>query len=111
MEKLFIILEVAEVLGILQSTAKILASQRKFPVVRVGRLIRVSFSALRDWIEKKTELCVGNRGNTKGQLPRRSQKSKSFEYYLLAWKKIDVDEKSKYILDGHNLAVVLLKMD
>lgn len=55
MQKLLTITEVAKILRISETTAKIWASQRVFPVVKIGRLIRISPQALEDWILKKTE--------------------------------------------------------
>ncbi len=63
MEKLLTLEEVAEILGISSSTAKTWASRRKFPVVKVGRLIRISPKALQEWIERKTEIDPENENN------------------------------------------------
>jgi excisionase family DNA binding protein len=63
MERLLNIREVAKILGISESTAKTWASRRIFPVVKVGRLIRISPKSLQEWIERKTELDTEGRNN------------------------------------------------
>jgi excisionase family DNA binding protein len=50
MDTLLTVNEVAEILGISPTTAKIWASQRRFPVVKIGRLVRVTPDALEAWI-------------------------------------------------------------
>ena len=54
MDKLLTLAEVAQILGISPTTAKIWASKRKFPVVKVGRLVRVAPQALGAWIRENT---------------------------------------------------------
>lgn len=55
MEKLLDLNAVADILGISPVTAKIWASKRKFPVVKVGRLVRVAPAALDEWILENTD--------------------------------------------------------
>lgn len=54
MDNLMTLAEVAEILGISLTTAKIWAAERKFPVVKVGRLVRVAPEALKEWILENT---------------------------------------------------------
>jgi excisionase family DNA binding protein len=54
MEKLLTLEEVAEVLSISLSTAKAYASRRVFPVIKVGRLVRISALSLEEWLRKNT---------------------------------------------------------
>lgn len=79
MEKLLTIPEVAEILGISESTAKIWASQRKFPVVKVGRLSRVSPLALKDWIRRQTEPRREGTQNPELRRPYNIIKARAFE--------------------------------
>lgn len=53
--KLLNLEEVAWILGISVNTAKIWASKRIFPVIKVGRLVRVSPRSLEEWLEKNTQ--------------------------------------------------------
>ena len=55
MEKLLDLIAVAEILGISPVTAKIWASKRRFPVVKVGRLVRVAPEDLDEWIRENTD--------------------------------------------------------
>ncbi len=64
MEKLLDLKAVAAILGIAPTTAKIWASKRRFPVVKVGRLVRVAPEALDEWIRLNTyqhQPCAPNR--------------------------------------------------
>ena len=54
MDTLLTVKEVAAILNISPTTAKIWASQRRFPVVKVGRLVRVTPDALEAWIRENT---------------------------------------------------------
>jgi excisionase family DNA binding protein len=54
MDKLLTLGEVAQVLRVSLTTAKIWASKRRFPVVKVGRLVRVAPEALEEWIRENT---------------------------------------------------------
>jgi excisionase family DNA binding protein len=56
MDKLLDLAAVAELLGISPVTAKIWASKRRLPVVKVGRLVRVSAAALEAWVQENTAL-------------------------------------------------------
>lgn len=80
MQKLLTITDVAEILGISEATAKIWASKRIFPVVKIGRLIRVSPLALQDWIQKRTE---ESRGEAEDKNNQRSKTGHlSFDKYV-----------------------------
>lgn len=59
MEKLLTLSEVAEILSISKSTAKIWASKRVFPTLKIGRLIRISPQALEHWIMNKAKESKG----------------------------------------------------
>lgn len=50
MEKLLDVKEVSEKLSIKQSTLRAWIFQRRLPVIRIGRLVRIKESALADWI-------------------------------------------------------------
>lgn len=80
MEKLLIIEEVAEILGVSKVTAKIWASKRVFPVVKIGRLIRVSPQALEHWIMNKTE--EKGRGSVEKNIKRQNPGRTSFDKYF-----------------------------
>jgi excisionase family DNA binding protein len=54
MEKLLTLEEVAELLSISLSTAKVYASRRVFPVIKLGRLVRVSALSLEEWLRRNT---------------------------------------------------------
>ncbi len=83
MERLIDVKEVARILGISETTAKIWASQRKFPVVKVGRLIRISPQALEDWISRNTEAkSYELSSKMKFQKKRSSAGSKIFESFV-----------------------------
>lgn len=82
MEKLLTLEEVAEILGISESTAKIWASRRMFPVVKVGRLIRISPLALHEWIERNTEKSKEDMSNYKCLKQKKLHKSGTFETFL-----------------------------
>jgi excisionase family DNA binding protein len=86
MKKLLTIPEVAEILGISESTAKIWASRRIFPVVKVGRLVRISPYALQEWIEKNTEENVEDVSNS-GRRNHQKLNSRSFEDFVNTLKK------------------------
>ena len=86
MKKLLTIPEVAEILGISESTAKIWASRRIFPVVKVGCLVRISPYALQGWIEKNTEENVEDVSNS-GRRNHQKLNSRSFEDFVKTLKK------------------------
>jgi excisionase family DNA binding protein len=50
MEKLLDVKEVSERLSIKQSTLRAWIFQRRLPVIKIGRLVRIKESALADWI-------------------------------------------------------------
>ena len=79
MDKLLTTKEVAEILGISETTAKIWASRRVFPVVKVGRLIRISPTALQRWIEINTEKNIEDRNDFSCDRRRRQNKPGSFD--------------------------------
>lgn len=79
MENLLTVEEVAEILRISESTAKIWVSRRRFPVVKVGRLTRISPQDLKDWIEKQTETRREEPRNPKSRKPNNINKSRAFE--------------------------------
>lgn len=80
MQKLLTISDVAEILGISKATAKIWASKRVFPVVKVGRLIRISPQALEHWIMNKTE---ESRGVAEEKYIKRQKSGRtSFDKYV-----------------------------
>ncbi|MCJ7582825.1 MAG: helix-turn-helix domain-containing protein [Candidatus Aminicenantes bacterium] len=80
MQKLLTVADVAEILGISKTTAKIWASQRVFPVVKIGRLIRISPQALEHWIMQKTE---ERRGEAEKKNNQKSKTGKlTFDKYV-----------------------------
>lgn len=87
MEKLLTLEEVAEILGISETTAKIWASRRVFPVVKVGRLIRMPPCALQEWIERNTEEYIEDVDNFKLNKPQKRHKSGSFDNFIKGLKK------------------------
>jgi len=48
--------EMAEILRIGRSSAYELCRQNEFPVIRIGRSIRIPKKALLDWIEQKSKM-------------------------------------------------------
>lgn len=54
MDSLLTLDQVAQILGVSPVTAKIWASKRKIPVVKVGRLVRIEPEALQKWIRENT---------------------------------------------------------
>ena len=74
MEKLLDLREVAHILGISSTTAKIWASKRRFPVVKVGRLVRVAPEALEDWIRDNTD---DHQGRAQKACPRGQKQPKT----------------------------------
>ena len=53
MEKLLDIKEVSERLSIRENTLRAWIFQKRLPVVRLGRLVRIRESALADWIKSQ----------------------------------------------------------
>lgn len=88
-DRLLTVKEVASILNISENTVKFWVSRGKFDVVRVGRLVRVSAKALREWIEENT---VKRKKNPASEIPRslKSRKSNSFNHFIDNLK----DEKS-----------------
>lgn len=82
MHKLLTISEVAEILGISKSTAKTWASKRKLPVVKIGRLIRISPQSLDEYIKQNTEWIRGNREPHCREKFRAHNKCRSFNEYV-----------------------------
>ena len=82
MEKLLTSKEVAEILRISEITAKIWISKRKFPVVKVGRLTRVSLRALQDWIDRNTEMSREVSSSLNRRKLNDLNKSGSFENFV-----------------------------
>lgn len=82
MDKLLTVKEVAEILGISRSTAKIWASKRKLPVVKVGRLLRVRPEALEEYIKRNSEWKRVVTGTQCQSRPKRPPKNKSFDSYV-----------------------------
>lgn len=81
MERLLDLREVAHILGISPVTARIWASKRKFPVVKVGRLVRVAPDALGTWIRENTyQTCQSARNPA--PRARNRPKTGSFEQLL-----------------------------
>jgi excisionase family DNA binding protein len=74
MEKLLDLVAVADILGISPVTAKIWASKRRLPVIKVGRLVRIAPGALEEWIRKNAA-----KTSTQGQIsrPRAPQRAKT----------------------------------
>lgn len=60
-EPILTVEQMAEVLQISRSYAYQLAHQRGFPVVRLGRVLRVPRAALEAWLEKQAEGGNGGR--------------------------------------------------
>jgi excisionase family DNA binding protein len=87
MEKLLTLKEVAKILGISETTAKIWASRRVFPVVKVGRLIRISPCALQEWVTRNTEECIEDMDSMKLHKPKKLHRSGSFENFFKGLKK------------------------
>lgn len=79
MEKLLTIEEVAEALGVSKSTVKTWASRRIIPVIKMGRLSRVSPEALREWMEQNTEYDRQEAQNFRRYKARRAQKSQRYD--------------------------------
>lgn len=48
--------EMAKILGIGRSSAYELCRQQEFPVIRIGKCIRISKKALLDWIERASQV-------------------------------------------------------
>jgi excisionase family DNA binding protein len=82
MERLLSLGEVAEVLGISRTTAKIWASKRFFPIIKLGRLIRVSPSALEGWLEKMAKQDALSDARRIRVTPLRHRARVSFNEYL-----------------------------
>lgn len=80
MQKLLTITDVAEILRISKATAKIWASKRVFPVVKIGSLIRVSPDALQHWIMNKTE--EKGRGSVEKNIKWQNPGRTSFDKYV-----------------------------
>jgi excisionase family DNA binding protein len=55
MLELLTVKELAEILRIGRSSAYELCRQNAFPVVRVGKSIRIPKGALLDWVERESE--------------------------------------------------------
>jgi excisionase family DNA binding protein len=55
MLELLTVKELAEILRIGRSSAYELCRQNEFPVVRIGKNIRISKGALFEWIERESE--------------------------------------------------------
>ena len=80
MYKLLKIADVAEILGISKTTAKIWASKRVFPIVKIGRLVRISPQALELWLLQNS---VESRGKpTREKAKRFNHKRISFDEYV-----------------------------
>ena len=54
MERLLTLREVAQILRASPTTLRIWASKKKIPIIKVGRLVRVSPKALEDWLQART---------------------------------------------------------
>ncbi|NOR53124.1 MAG: helix-turn-helix domain-containing protein [Candidatus Aminicenantes bacterium] len=81
-DKLLTIKEVAEILGISISTAKIWASKRKIPVVKVGRLLRVAPEALEEYILRNTEWKKGEKRPQTQKRSCRARRAMAFEDFV-----------------------------
>jgi excisionase family DNA binding protein len=53
-ERLLTLREVAEILRASPTTLRIWASKRKIPVIKVGRMVRVSPKELEKWLKDRT---------------------------------------------------------
>ena len=82
MIQLLTIKEVASILKISENTAKIWASRRVFPVVKIGRLVRISPKALQEWLDRRTEMRSANVTVISGHEESKIRKSGSFEDYI-----------------------------
>jgi excisionase family DNA binding protein len=54
MERLLTLREVAEILRASPTTLRIWASKRKIPIIKVGRMVRVSPQELEKWLRTRT---------------------------------------------------------
>lgn len=54
MERLLTLREVAEILRASPTTLRIWASKRKIPIIKVGRMVRVSPKELENWLKNHT---------------------------------------------------------
>lgn len=79
MEKLLTIEEVAEALDVSKSTVKAWASRRLSPVVKMGRLIRITPQTLQEWIRRNTEFDREEARKFWRYKAQRAQKPQSFE--------------------------------
>jgi len=79
MEKLLTIEEVAETLGVAKSTVKAWAARRAIPVTKMGRLVRISPEALRQWMERNTEYDREEARNFRRNRTRRIRESKRYD--------------------------------
>ena len=89
MEKLLTIQEVAEVLGVSKSTVKVWASRRIIPVTKMGRLVRISPEALKEWMERNTEYDREEARNFGRNKARRARKSQRYDDILEELKQKD----------------------
>jgi len=81
MEKLLTIEEVAETLGVSKSTVKTWAARRIIPVVKVGRLIRITPQALKELIQRNIEYDREEARKFWRYKAQRTQKVQSFDEF------------------------------
>lgn len=82
MEKLLTVHEVAEILSISKSTAKVWAAQRRFPVIKTGRLVRVSPQALQEWLKDNTKQKSTQTQSVRDHNMREARKSQKFDKFI-----------------------------
>ncbi|MFC2169766.1 helix-turn-helix domain-containing protein [Acidobacteriota bacterium] len=89
MDKLLTLKDVAKILEIPESTVKIWSSQRKFPVIKLGRLIRVLPDDLAEWIGRNRETSKEERSFRGEQKISSRKRSFDFNKYVSNTKKAE----------------------
>jgi excisionase family DNA binding protein len=79
MEKLLTLHEVAEILRASPITLRIWASKRKIPVIKVGRMVRVSPKELEKWLKERS---IKESNSHKSERPRSFKVDADFDGFL-----------------------------